>query len=121
MARSVAPKSSAPASEVIAPASNAAITSRPSTASNPKKSGLHSVGIGALRESTIYCCDTTVFVDSQRRCTQLCEKSALAGASILSACGLQLLVLFPWHHSVESPVEISRRLHAERHILTITH
>jgi hypothetical protein len=39
------------ASEVIAPASNAAITSRPSTGSNPKKSAVHSVCIGALRES----------------------------------------------------------------------
>src|SRR5258707_15515674 len=77
MARSVAPKSSAPASDVIAPASNAATTSRPSTGSNPKKSGLHSVGIGALRKSSTIRCDTTVFVDSQPRCTQLCEKSTL--------------------------------------------
>jgi hypothetical protein len=34
-----------------APPSNAATTSRPSTRANPNKSGLHSVGIGALRES----------------------------------------------------------------------
>ena len=46
----MAPNSSAPASDVTAPASNAATTARPSTGSNPKKSGLHSVGIGALRE-----------------------------------------------------------------------
>src|SRR4249919_1464445 len=84
MARSVAPSSSAPASEVIAPASNAATTSRPSTGSNPKKSGRHSVGIGALRGSTKNCCSTTVFVDSQPRCTQQCEKSAL-GPSLASA------------------------------------
>jgi hypothetical protein len=62
---------SAPASDVIAPASNAATTARPSTASNPKKSGLHSVGIGALRESSTNCCGTTVFADSQPRCTQV--------------------------------------------------
>jgi hypothetical protein len=49
---------------------DAATTARPSTGSNPKKSGLHSVGIGALRESTMNCCGTTVFVDSQPRCTQ---------------------------------------------------
>jgi hypothetical protein len=48
--RSVAPNSSAPASDVTVPASNAATTARPSTGSNPKKSGLHSVGIrGAPR------------------------------------------------------------------------
>jgi hypothetical protein len=47
-----------------------ATTARPSTGSNPKKFGLHSVGIGALRESTRNCCGTTVFVDSQPRCTQ---------------------------------------------------
>jgi hypothetical protein len=70
IARSVAPNSSAPASDVTAPASNAATTARPSTGSNPKKSGLHSVGIGALRESTMNCCGTTVFVDPQPRCTQ---------------------------------------------------
>jgi hypothetical protein len=48
----------------------AATTARPSTGSNPKKSGLHSVSIGALRESTMNCCGTTVFVDSQPRSTQ---------------------------------------------------
>ena len=37
--RSVAPKSSAPASDVIAPASNAATTARPSTGSNPSNPG----------------------------------------------------------------------------------
>jgi hypothetical protein len=38
--------------EVIAPPSNAATTSRPSTGANPNKSGRHSVSIEALREST---------------------------------------------------------------------
>ena len=44
------PNKSAPASEVIAPPSNAATTSRPSTGVKPKKCLLHSVGIAALRE-----------------------------------------------------------------------
>ena len=33
-------------------------------------SGVDTVGIGALRELTMNCCGTTVFVDSQPRCTQ---------------------------------------------------
>ena len=52
------------------PASNAATTSRPSTGANPNKSRLHSVGIGALRESTRNRCSTTIFTDSPPRCTQ---------------------------------------------------
>src|SRR5258708_4617958 len=80
MARSVARSSSAPASEVIMPASNAATTSRPSTGSNPNKSGIHSVGIGALRDSAKNGCGTTVFADSPPRCTQFGEKSALSPA-----------------------------------------
>src|SRR6266404_2627005 len=77
MARSVAPSSSAPASDVTMPASNAATTSRPSTGSNPNKSGIHSVGIGALRDSARNSCGTTLFADSPPRCTQFGEKSAL--------------------------------------------
>src|SRR5262245_50937213 len=77
MARSVAPKSSAPASEVIAPASKAATTSRPSTGANPNNSGLHSVGIGALCKSSRIRCSTTLLIDSQPRFTQSCEKNAL--------------------------------------------
>src|SRR5882672_807350 len=77
MARSVAPSSSAPASDVTMPASNAATTSRPSTGSNPNKSGIHSVGIGALRDSARNDCGTTLFADSPPRCTQFGEKSAL--------------------------------------------
>src|SRR5215472_17572660 len=65
IARSVAPSSNAPASEVTGPASNAATTLRPSTDANSKRSALHSVGIGALRESEINCCSTTIFADSQ--------------------------------------------------------
>ena len=40
------------ASDVIAPPSNAATTSRPSTGANPRESLLYSVCIGALRESS---------------------------------------------------------------------
>src|SRR5262249_29537278 len=78
IARSVAPNSNAPASEVTGPASNAATTLRPSTDANSKRSALHSVGIGALRESEINSCSTTIFADSQPRCTLFGERSALA-------------------------------------------
>src|SRR5262249_49987392 len=74
----VAPNSNAPASEVTGPASNAATTLRPSTGANSKKFGVQSVGIGVLRESEINCCGTTIFADSQPRCTQFGERSALA-------------------------------------------
>src|SRR3954464_5695587 len=47
MARSVAPRSNAPASDVTNPASNAASTERPSTVPKSNASALHSVGIGA--------------------------------------------------------------------------
>src|SRR5262249_9816738 len=45
---------------------------------NSKKFGVQSVGIGVLRESEINCCGTTIFADSQPRCTQFGERSALA-------------------------------------------
>ena len=64
------PFAHAPASEVIAPASNAATTSRPSTGANPNNSGLHSVGIRALRKSSKIRCSTTLLVDSQLRFTK---------------------------------------------------
>src|SRR5947199_10159747 len=66
----------------MAPASNAATTSRPSTRSNPKRSGLHSVGIGALRESAINGWCTTIFADSAPRCTQFDEISGLGFRSV---------------------------------------
>src|SRR6516165_7826301 len=81
IARSVAPNSNAPASEVTGPASNAATTLRPSTGANSKRSALQSVGIGVLRESEINCCYTTIFADSQPRCTQFGERSALSAVS----------------------------------------
>src|SRR5262252_9850867 len=77
IARSVALNSNAPASEVTGPASNAATTLRPSTDANSKRSALHSVGIGALRESEINYCGTTIFADSQPRCTLFGERSAV--------------------------------------------
>jgi hypothetical protein len=46
MARCVAPSSSAPAFEVIAPPSKEATTRRPSTGAKSNSAGLHSVGIG---------------------------------------------------------------------------
>src|SRR5258706_5847777 len=77
MARSVAPSSSAPASDVTMPASNAATTSRPSTGSNPNKSGIHSVGIGALRDSARNSCGTTLFADSPPVARKAAETLAL--------------------------------------------
>src|SRR5215216_2838318 len=47
----VAPNSSAPASDVIAPPSNPATTARRSTGANSNSSALHSVGIGVPLES----------------------------------------------------------------------
>src|SRR5262249_53574731 len=75
--RSVAPKSSAPASDVIAPPSNPATTARPSTAAKSNNSALHSVGIGALLESPRSRSRKTTFADSALRCAQLCEISGL--------------------------------------------
>src|SRR5687768_3318915 len=69
MARSVAPSSSAPASEVIAPSSNEATTARPSTGANRSGSGLHSVRIGDLLLAHPSRCVTTTLDDSEPRCT----------------------------------------------------
>src|SRR5205814_2442193 len=61
----------------MSPPSKPATTARPSTASNSNSVGVHSVGIGALREAERYCCCTTLFSDSQPRCTPQFEKSGL--------------------------------------------
>src|SRR5256885_15252788 len=61
----------------MSPPSKPATTARPSTASNSNSVGVHSVGIGALRETERYCCCTTLFSDSQPRCTPQFEKSGL--------------------------------------------
>jgi hypothetical protein len=70
IARSVAPNSNPPASDVIIPPSNDASTRRPSTGANPNKSAIHSVGIGALPLVSKKCCGTTLFAEMERRCTQ---------------------------------------------------
>src|SRR5204862_954768 len=80
--RSTWPSSSAPAFEVMSPPSNPATTARRSTASNSNSVGVHSVGIGALRETERYCCCTTLFSDSQPRCTPQFEKSGLGARGI---------------------------------------
>src|SRR6185312_1180827 len=128
IARSAAPRSSAPASEVIAPPSKAPTTSRPSTGANPNKSALHSVGIGALLESSESRCGTTTFADSASRCAYLCEISGLApydgsGAAdqprqLLEAAGdavadeIDHLMLEYQHQFAALAAEMGRRQHA---------
>jgi hypothetical protein len=67
--RSVAPSSIAPASEVIAPPSNAATTFRPSTGAKPNRSALHSVCIGTPPASETNRSCNTIFSDPGPRCT----------------------------------------------------
>jgi hypothetical protein len=74
IARSVAPSSIAPASEVILPPSNAAITFRPSTGAKPNRSGIHSVSIGALLSNRLSRFCKTTLADSLPRCMTRCEK-----------------------------------------------
>src|SRR5271169_5662080 len=69
IARSAAPSSNAPASDVIAPPSNEATTSRPSTRAKPNKSAVHSVSIGASPWTRANRCSTTIFSESALRCT----------------------------------------------------
>ena len=79
MARSVAPNSKAPASDVTSPPSNAATTARLSTTPNSNCSALHSVGIGVLRETEKSRCSTTTFADSSSPdAPNKCEKCGLA-------------------------------------------
>src|SRR5438445_7713504 len=82
IARSVAPTSKAPASDVIAPPSNPATTARPSTGPNSNSSArtgsaLHSVGIGALLESSESPSRKRTFADSAPRCAYGREISGL--------------------------------------------
>ena len=67
--RSVAPSSIAPASDVIAPPSNAATTARPSTGAKPNRSALHSVRIGLPPASETNRYPNTIFSDPGTRCT----------------------------------------------------
>src|SRR4051794_26475833 len=74
MARSVAPSSRAPASDVIAPPVNEATTERPSTGAKTSCSGLHCVRIGELLwplwpEPSR--CSTTTLTQSEPRCTRV--------------------------------------------------
>src|SRR5208283_3012408 len=86
IARSVAPRSSAPASDVTNPPSNAASTAWPSTIPKSNRSALHCVGIGALLESMKRRCGTTTFADSEPRCAQWCEKCGLDIALTFLSC-----------------------------------
>src|SRR4029078_8420611 len=78
MARSVAPSSSAPASDVIAPPVNEATTERPSTGAKTSCSGLHCVGIGEFLWTEPSRCNTTTLTYPEPRCTSACEIYGLA-------------------------------------------
>jgi hypothetical protein len=69
MARSVAPSSSAPAFEVIAPPSKAATKRQPSTGAKSNSVGLHSVGIGDISCVSIGLCCRRNSADFRPRCT----------------------------------------------------
>src|SRR5712692_8444083 len=75
---SVALNSSAPASEVIAPPSKPATTARRSTGANSNRSALHSVGIGALLESSEAVVAQQLSLIRRPDAPQLCEISGLA-------------------------------------------
>ena len=68
-ARSAAPGSSAPTSDVMAPPAKLATTSRPETTPNPHRSALHSVGIGEFLQLVEDPCYKRTFADSEPRCT----------------------------------------------------
>src|SRR5215207_11169432 len=78
MARSVAPSSRAPASDVIAPPVNEATTERPSTGAKRRCLELHCVGIGELLWPEPSRCGTTTLTQSEPRCTFACEIYGLA-------------------------------------------
>src|SRR3954466_5348415 len=88
MARSVAPSSRAPASDVIAPPVNEATTERPSTGAKTSCSGLHCVGIGEFLWPEPSRCSTTTLPQSEPRCTSACEIYGLAvgGVRPIKAC-----------------------------------
>ena len=65
---SCGPSSSAPASDVIVPPSNAASTRRPSTLAKANESWLHCVGIGEVLHLGSSCFHKTTFADSEPRC-----------------------------------------------------
>src|SRR5712691_6053788 len=85
--RSVAPNSSAPASDVIAPPSNPATTARRSTGANSNKSALHSVGIGALLESSEAVVAQQLSLIRRPDAPQLCEISGLGALHLCPLAG----------------------------------
>src|SRR5262249_18203073 len=80
--RSVAPNSSAPASDVIAPPSNPATMARRPIGANSNSSGLHSVGIGALLESCEVVLAKQLSLIRSAPVLQLCEISGLSVSSL---------------------------------------
>src|SRR5215207_675609 len=85
MARSVAPSSRAPASDVIAPPVNEATTERPSTGAKTSCSGLHCVGIGEFLWPEPSRCSTTTLTYPEPRCTSACEIYGLGLRLVLRA------------------------------------
>ena len=100
------PRSSPPAFEVMSPPSKPATTARRSTASNSNRVGAHSVGIGALPGAERNRCCTTLFSDSQPRCSLPFEESRLARR--------QLSRLSPASHAVTSDKGVQVARHAGR-------
>src|ERR687894_553274 len=97
MARSVAPSSSAPASDVITPPVNEATTERLSTGANRSASGLHRVGIGELLWSEPSRCCTTTLHQSEPRAPAPREKCGLGPKPVLERW-------MPLARAIEKPV-----------------
>src|SRR4249920_3753561 len=78
MARSVSRNNKAPAFDVMAPPSNAAVTFRPPRLAKSREYWLHSVRIGVVScvRKTLF--GRRTFADSARRCPYLCEICGLA-------------------------------------------
>ena len=80
MARSVSRNNKAPAFDVMAPPSNAAVTFRPPRLAKSRESWLHSVGIGVVSCVRKILFGRRTFADSARRCPYLCEICGLGDA-----------------------------------------
>lgn len=78
IARSVAPSSRAPASDVIVPPPKSATTLRPQTSPKAIPPALHSVCIGSLASLADFPFPTRTFADFRARCTYTCEICGLA-------------------------------------------
>ena len=77
---------SAPASDVMAPPSNLATTSRPETTPNPHRSTLHSVRIGEFLQLAEDLCYKGIFAESEPRCTYPREKCGLSVGGSQKTC-----------------------------------